>query len=571
MAVSTTRAISAAPARALRQALSRDDLLMRLGLVALAAWLLVTVLLPLWSLLSKSVESREGHFVGLANFVAYARTPALATSIGHSVTIAALSTAICVVLAFLFAYGITRTCMPGRGIFTTVAQIPILAPSLLPAISLVYLFGNQGAIKAWLLGASIYGPIGIVAGEVFWTFPHALIIVTTALSVSDARLYEAAAALKASPWRTFRTVTVPGARYGLISAVFVVFTLVITDFGVPKVIGGQYNVLATDIYKQVVGQQNFQMGSVVGVVLLVPAVIAFAVDRLVQRKQVALLSARAVPYTPKPDAVTDRVFLVICGLIGLAIVGMMAVALLASVATFWPYNLTPTLKNYNFDMVDGGGWESYRNSLAMAGLTALLGTAVIFTGAYLLEKARGFARVRAVVQFMALLPLAVPGLVLGLGYVFFFNNPDNPLGFVYGTLAILVLSSIAHFYSVAHLTGITALKQIDPEFETVSASLRVPAYRTFVAVTLPICLPAVLDIAIYLFVNAMTTVSAVIFLYAPDTTLAAVAVLNMDDAGDVAPAAAMAMMIFFTSTLVRVAYTLVTRGVLGRAQGWRRR
>jgi iron(III) transport system permease protein len=571
MAVSTTRAISAAPARALRQALSRDDLLMRLGLVALAAWLLVTVLLPLWSLLSKSVESREGHFVGLANFVAYARTPALATSIGHSVTIAALSTAICVVLAFLFAYGITRTCMPGRGIFTTVAQIPILAPSLLPAISLVYLFGNQGAIKAWLLGASIYGPIGIVAGEVFWTFPHALIIVTTALSVSDARLYEAAAALKASPWRTFRTVTVPGARYGLISAVFVVFTLVITDFGVPKVIGGQYNVLATDIYKQVVGQQNFQMGSVVGVVLLVPAVIAFAVDRLVQRKQVALLSARAVPYTPKPDAVTDRVFLVICGLIGLAMVGMMAVALLASVATFWPYNLTPTLKNYHFDMVDGGGWESYRNSLAMAGLTALLGTAVIFTGAYLLEKARGFARVRAVVQFMALLPLAVPGLVLGLGYVFFFNNPDNPLGFVYGTLAILVLSSIAHFYSVAHLTGITALKQIDPEFETVSASLRVPAYRTFVAVTLPICLPAVLDIAIYLFVNAMTTVSAVIFLYAPDTTLAAVAVLNMDDAGDVAPAAAMAMMIFFTSTLVRVAYALVTRGVLGRAQGWRRR
>jgi iron(III) transport system permease protein len=564
-------AISAAPARPIRQALSRDDLRMRLGLVALAAWLLVTVVLPLWALLSKSVESADGRFVGLANFLAYARTPALATSVGHSLTIALASTAICVLLAFLFAYGLTRTCMPGRGLFATVAQIPILAPSLLPAISLVYLFGNQGAIKSWLLGHSIYGPIGIVAGEVFWTFPHALIIIATALAVSDARLYEAAAALKASPRRMFLTITLPGARYGLISAAFAVFTLVITDFGVPKVIGGHYNVLATDIYKQVVGQQNFQMGAVVGFVLLLPAAMAFAVDRVVQRKQMALLSARAVPYVPRPHPMTDRIFLAICALIAIAIVGMMAVALLASIATFWPYNLAPTLKNYNFDNVDGGGWESYRNSLGMAALTAAVGAAVIFGGAYLLEKSRGFARVRAIVQFMALLPLAVPGLVLGLGYVFFFNDPRNPLGFMYGTMAILVVSSIAHFYSVAHLTGITALKQIDPEFETVSASLRVPVHRTFLTVTLPICLPAVLDIAIYLFVNAMTTVSAVIFLYSPDTTLAAIAVLNMDDAGDIAPAAAMAMMIFFTSTLVRVAYAVMTRRLLARVQTWRRR
>ena len=204
---------------------------------------------------------------------------------------------ICVLLAFVYAYGLTRTCMPGRGLFRIIAQIPMLAPSLLPAISLVYLFGNQGLAKGLLFGASIYGPIGIVIGEVFWTFPHALIIITTALAISDARLYEAAEALRASANRaSFWTVTIPGARYGLISAVFVVFTLVITDFGVPKVIGGQFNVLATDIYKQVVGQQNFQMGAVVGLILLLPAVIAFLVDRIVQRRQSALLSSRAVAY-----------------------------------------------------------------------------------------------------------------------------------------------------------------------------------------------------------------------------------------------------------------------------------
>jgi iron(III) transport system permease protein len=241
------------------------------------------------------------------------------------------------------------------------------------------------------------------------------------------------------------------------------------------------------------------------------------------------------------------------------------------VASFWPYNLTPTLKNYDFDMMDGGGWNSYYNSLTMAFLTAVIGTAIIFIGAYLIEKAPRFRQIRDFVQFLALLPLAIPGLVLGLGYIFFFNSPANPLNAIYGTMTILVICTISHFYAVAHLTAVTALKQIDPEFETVSASLRVPFYRTFTRVTLPICLPAVLDISIYLFVNAMTTVSAVVFLYAPDTTLAAVAVLNMDDAGDVAPAAAMAIMIFMTTALVRILYLAFTRSILARSQAWRTR
>src|SRR3989454_10254022 len=138
-----------------------------------------------------------------------------------------------------------------------------------------------------------------------------------ALALHDALLYEAAVALRASPPRIFWTVTLPGARYGLISATFVVFTTVITDFGAPKVIGGQYNVLATDVYKQVIGQQNFQMGAVVSVILLVPAVFAFVIDRAVTRKQVALLSARAVPYEPARRRAFDLAMLAYCTVIGL--------------------------------------------------------------------------------------------------------------------------------------------------------------------------------------------------------------------------------------------------------------
>jgi iron(III) transport system permease protein len=562
-------AVFQATVRPVRQQLGRDDLLMRGLLALLLLALVVAVLLPLGALLMKSVEGADGSFVGLDNFARYFANPALTRSIANSLWISLVSTLICVLLAFAFAYCITRTCMPGRAIFRLTSQLPLLAPSLLPAISLVYLFGNQGIAKGALFGHSIYGPIGIVMGEVFWTFPHALMILTTALATADARLYEAAAALKASAWRTFWTVTVPGARYGIISATFVVFTLVITDFGVPKVIGGHYSVLATDVYKQVIGQQNFRMGAVVGLLLLLPAVFSFLVDQYAQRRQSAALSARAVPLIPRPNRLADGMALAFCVLVSGAVLAVLGVAFFASLAKFWPYDLTPSLKNYDFDNMDGGGWESFGNSLQMAALTAVVGTVVVFVGAWLSEKTRGAGALRTLYQLLAVLPLAVPGLVLGLGYIFFFNAPDNPLNPIYGTMWILVLCTVAHFYSVAHLTAVTALQQIDREFEAVSASLRVPIHRTFLRVTLPVCLPSVLDIAMYLFVNALTTVSAVVFLYSPRTSLASVAVLNMDDAGDVAPAAAMAMTLFATAALARMLYAGATRGLLRRTQAWR--
>jgi iron(III) transport system permease protein len=544
---------------------------MRSALVVLGALLLVALVLPLYAMLSKSVQNKGGDFVGLANYAEYFGTPALFYSIHNSVVMATISTAITIFLAFVYAYGLTRSCMPGRALFRGIALIPILAPSLLPGIALVYLFGNQGMLKSLLFGESIYGPIGIVMASVFFTFPHALIIIVTALSISDARLYEAATALRASRLRMFLTITLPGVKYGLISATFVVFTLVITDFGVPKVIGGQYNVLATDVYKQVIGQQNFQMGAVVSVVLLVPAVIAFVVDRFVQRRQVALLSARAVPLEPKPNRPFDLAMLAFCTFVAFMILGVLGVAAFASLINYWPYDLSLSLRNYQFDLMDGGSWAAYYNSIEMAAWTALFGTIVVFCGAYLVEKGRGFAIGRALLQLLAILPLAVPGLVLGLAYIFFFNNPNNPFNFLYGSMAILVICTIVHFYTVSHLTALTALKQMDPEFEAVSSSLKTPFYRTFGRVTVPVCLPAILDISIYLFVNAMTTVSAVVFLYSPDTTLASVAVLNMDDAGDIAPAAAMAMMIVYTSAGVRIVHALATRGLARRTQAWRRR
>jgi iron(III) transport system permease protein len=554
----------------LRIAMSRDDLVMRAGVVLFALVLLVIVGLPLWSLLAKGFEDRDGKFVGLANYVSYFSTPALFDSALNSFHVAAVCTLIVVPLAFFYAYALTRTVLPARWLFQGISLIPIFAPSLLPGLALIYLFGNQGFFKG-LLGGSIYGFDGIVIAQVFYCFPHATLILVTALATADARLYEAADALGASKLRVFLTVTLPGAKYGLISAALVVFTLVLTDFGIAKVIGGNFNVLATDVYKQVIGQQNFSMGAVVGMMLLAPAALAFLVDRLVQRKQVALLTARAVPLIPRPKFGRDLIFTAFCSLVSIGILGILGMAVWGSLIKYWPYNLSLTLGNYAFANFDAGGWSSYYHSLEMAAGAAIFGTTLMFVGAWLNEKTREFSVMRGIVQFLAFLPMAVPGLVLGLGYIFFFNAPNNPLNFLYATMAILVINTTAHFYTVGHLTATTALKQIDPEFESVSASLKVPVWRTFTRVTAPICLPAILDIAIYLFVNAMTTVSSVIFLYAPDTKLASVAAVNIEESGATAVAAALCIVIVITSAAVKALHVLADRFLLGRLQAWRRR
>jgi iron(III) transport system permease protein len=568
--VSVTTIPEGAPAATVAR-ISRDEWLMRLGVALLVGWLILIIALPLWALLQKSFQNPDGQFIGLANYVRYFSTPTLFGSIFNSIGVAVVTTLIVIPLAFTYAYALTRSRMPLRSLFYAGAMLPLFAPSLLSAISLIYLFGNQGLLKGMLAGGSIYGAAGIVVAQVFYCFPHALIIAVTALALADARLYEVADALGTTRGRIFRTVTLPGVKFGLINAIFVVFTLVVTDFGIAKVIGGQFNVLATDAYKQVVGQQNFQMGAVVGMVLLVPAVLAFVIDRIVQQRQVALLSARAVPLEPKVNRARDFGLLIYCLVVVGLLITVLGTAIWASFITYWPYNLSLTLRNYDFGTFDQSGWTSYANSVAMAALAAILGTAIVFTGAYLIEKTKVFPGGRMIAHLLAMLPMAVPGLVLGLGYVFFINASWNPLNIFYGTLLVLVVNCTAHFYTVAHITALTALKQIDPEYESVSASLKVPFWRTFGRVTVPICMPAILDIAVYFFVNALTTVSAVIFLYGPGTKLAAIAIVHMDEAGATSGAAAMASVIVATALGAKLLHLLLDRVLFMRLQAWRRR
>jgi iron(III) transport system permease protein len=564
--------LSLNPLPAVRQRAHWTDRIAHATLLLIVLALVVFLAAPLALILVQSLQDSDGAFVGLANFTSYLATPALLQSLWNSVWVSLAATLITVPIAFGFAYALARSCMRFKALFRTISLIPLLAPSLLSAISLIYWFGNQGAARGLIqtLGFdNIYGAPGVVMAECFAVFPHALMILVTALSLADARLYEAADALGTGTRRKFFTITLPGAKYGLISAALVSFTLVMTDFGIPKVIGGNFNMLATDVFKLVIGQQDFQRGAVVGLLLLTPAVLTFAIDWLVQRKQTAMLTARAVPYRPKPAPGFDAAMTGYCVFVSALMLAMLGMAVFASFASFWPYNLTPSLKHYTLGLVDAEVGVAFVNSLKLAAGTAFFGTALVFVGAYMLEKTRGLDWARPIVRLLAMLPMAVPGLVLGLGYIFFFNQPANPLNGLYHTLALLVLCTIVHFYTTGHLTAVTALKALDTEFEAVSASLKVPFFKTFWRVTLPICTPALVDIARYFFINAMTTISAVVFLYSPDTKVAAIAILNLDEAGEIGAAAACAVLIAAASTAVTLLFIALGWWVDRRTQAWR--
>lgn len=544
-----------------------DRLFIQGGKCLFLAFLAVAVVLPLAAIFWRGFSGEAGQGGGLVAARELLASANFQWLLGNSLKVSLSVAALVVPVAYLFAYALTRTLIPAKGLWRGISLLPLLAPSMLPGIALIYLFGNQGLLRGWLPD-NIYGFWGIVLGEAIYTFPHALMILISALSLADGRLFDAASSMGAGPWKAFRSITWPATRQAVFAAFCLVFTLTITDFGVPVVVGGDYQVLALEAYKAVVGQQQFGRGALIGMVLLLPALLSFGVDAWLRRRQGDAMSGRAQVHQPKPSRLRDACFLALVLLVCAVLLGVLGMAVYSSLVKFWPYNLSLSLRHYAFEE-GAGGWLAYRNSLTLATCTALFGGALIFTGAWLMEKTHGQRALNQVLRLLSFVPMAVPGLVLGLGYVFFFNLPANPLHGLYGSMTLLVVCSIAHFLTTAQMTASTALRQLDGEFEAAALSLKMPLYRHYLKVTVPICLPALLDIVRYLFVSAMTTVSAAIFLYSPDSMLAAVAVLNMDDAGNVGGAAAMSTLILLTSAAVSLLLAGASRGLLRRSQAWR--
>lgn len=527
---------------------------------------------PLIALMLKGFQNYHGEFVGLKNFSEYLSLPGVLTSFKNTISISSVTTVISLILGFTYAYGIARCNLYKKNFLKWVALLPLFAPTMLHGISLVYLFGRMGAVTTGFFGylpflqkdIDLYGPVGIIISEVIYTFPQVYLMLSVALGNSDYRLYEAAKTLGTGTTKQFFKITLPSCKYAIFSAITVSFILAFTDFGAPKVVGGNFNVLATDIYKQVVGQQNMERGSVISMFMLIPAVIAFFIENTISKKQRDVFNGKSLKYKIGNSKSRDLFFNIFCYTIALGIITVFITPVVASFVKMWPYNFTFTLNNYRFFDFNGGAFAFYKNSITIALLSGIIGTTLSYFGAYFTLKTTGLENIKKIMRFFSIIPLALPGMVLGLAYIFFFNmkfinlpfigqiyNIFNPL---YGTLWLMVLVNVTHFYSVAYMTAYTGLKKLDKEFEVVSLSMGIPWYKTLTQVTIPLTVDTIGEIFVYYFLNAMTTVSAIIFLYTSKITVASIAMVNLDDVGDQAKAAAMGVLIISTNLVLKIVY-----------------
>lgn len=490
--------------------------------------------LPMLSIAWRSLAQDTGG-IGLGNYAALRDTPGVWRAMFNSLWLGAAATVITVVLGFVLAYGLERTRMRGKRFVAVGMALPLLAPSLVLGLGLIFLLGRNGLVGKMLgLRMDVYGFSGLLMADILYALPQAVLIVRAALRHGDARQYDAAEVLGATAWRQFVDITLPNARYGLLSAAFVVFTITITDFGNAVVIGGNFPVLATEIYNQVSGQMKFGMGSVVGILLLLPAAVSIWIERVATRRQARMGHESGQPPQVLPSRWRDTAFALACCAIAASIYAVVLTVVLASFVRLWPYKFEFTLKHYNITLSDG--YSPLWNSVWVSLMAAVFGTTLLFMLAFGVRKFPG--RMANLASLLSALPVGVPGLVLGLAYVFTFNSATMPWGALYGSAALLALCNYYHYHTQGYVAMMTGIRNVPSNLEDATTVLGGGVSRILRDVYWPSIQTTLLSILVFLFMRSMVTLSAIIFLITPALSLAAVSVMRLDEAGFTSQAAA---------------------------------
>lgn len=517
--------------------------------------------IPMLSIVWHSLLNDQNGTVGLSNYLALMDSPGIWRATANSLLLGTVTTLVTLLLGFIVAYGLECTAMPAKRFIAFSTSLPILAPSLVLGLGLIFLLGRNGIIGN-IIGVrlDIYGFWGLLIANVLYALPQAILIIRTTLRHSDTRQYEAANVLGASDWRQFLDITLPGLRYGLLSAAFVIFTITITDFGNAIVIGGNFSVLATEIYSQVSGQMKFGMGAVVGILLLLPAAASIWIERATTRRQKAIGSHAAIPHVPQPLRTRDVSFYLATMTIALMIVTVIGTVIIASMIRLWPYRLDLTLKHYDIDLA--GGYTPLWTSVWISALAAVVGTALLFLLTFGIHRQPG--KVANTAVLLSALPVAVPGLVLGLSYVFTFNTADLPWGMLYGSALLVALCNYYHYHTQGYTTMMMGIRNVPPAMEDATTVLGGGVGRILRDVYLPAMRVTLISVAMFLFMRSMVTLSAVIFLVTPSLPLGAVTVMRLDEAGFTSQAAAFSTCIMGIVAVTALLLHLVTE----KRQSW---
>ena len=541
--------------------LARDPLLAFL-VVLLFLSLALFVAYPLLSVLVKSLQTDEGTFT-FGNYTRFLTFRYLRSSLWNSLSVGFATAAASVAVGYAAAFTITRTSIRWKKALHLVFILPIISPPFTSALSILMLFGANGLITRGLLGIrnyNIYGFKGVLLSQIFTFAPVAYLTLKGVLESLNPTLEDAAMNVGAGRMQTFLRVTLPLSLPGIASAFLVVLIESLADFGNPLVLAGsRFPMLSTQAYLEITGSFNLPLGAALAVVLLIPSITSFAIQRYyLQKRQYTTVTGKPTASSSKLVSRGARRGLVtFAALFSGFVLLFYGTIFLGAFTRVWGYDFSPTLDHFSYAF--GVGMGTIRDTLIVAlcstPLSGFLGMLIAFLVVRTSFPGKGL------MEFTSILNFAVPGTVIGIGYILAFNRPPVVL---MGTLAILVLNFVFRYIPVGIQSGIAVLRQIDPSIEEAAQNLGADRMTTFRKVTLPIIAPAFFSGLVFAFVRAMTAISAAIFLVSANWNLLTVQILNQVGSGRLGVAAAFSVILV---VIVVAAMAVIARLVPGRTGG----
>lgn len=523
----------------------------KLVFTVLAVFFAGFLAVPMISVLVKSFTG-NGEAASLSHYVEVLTGRGFLRALGNSIVISVCSALLATVLAFILAYTIhyTNTGKRYKWLISKAAILPMLLPTITYGFAIIYSFGKQGLLTQ-LFGRQlfdIYGFNGLLLGYVVYTLPISFTLIDNAMGYIDKRFMIVSRLMGDSPLQTFRmTILIP--LLGTLATSFIqTFFLCFTDFGIPASVGGQYEVVASVLYTEMLGSvPNFGNGAVVALVMIIPSVVSITVLHILEKYNVRY--NKISPIELKRGVKRDVAFSVLSGLIIVCSLSMFIVMFVTPFIEEWPYRMNFTLEHVQAVFEDRQLYGVYINSVMVAVITALAGTLISYGGALVTARSTVSGKLKKVIDSIALVTNTIPGMVIGLAYLFVFTG--TPLQ---NTFPIIIICNIVHYFSTPYLMMKNSLSKMNASWETTAMLMGDNWLKTIVRVVTPNALSTLLEVFSYYFVNAMVTVSAVIFIAGARTMVITTKIQELQYFNEFNEIFVLSLLILFTNLIARAVF-----------------
>lgn len=476
----------------------------------LAVFFLIFLAAPVLRLLFKSLVSDGNTGITLDNYIEVLTSKGFVKALGNSFLVSGVSAAVTTGIAFFLAYTVhyTNAGRKYKAFISRAAVLPMLLPTITYGFAIIYSFGKQGLLTK-LFGRQlfeIYGFNGLLLGYVIYTLPISFMLIHNTMGYIDKKFMVVSRLMGDSPLQTFQ-ITVLRPLLGTLAASFIqTFFLCFTDFGIPASVGGRFEVVASLLYTEMLGSiPDFGNGAVIALIMLIPSVISITVLHILEKYNVRY--NRISEIEMKENKGRDIFCTVVSAAVLISVISIFAVIVIVPFVDEWPYRVKFTLEHVKEVFRDNTLFGVYVNSLMVAAATALIGTVMAYGGGLITARSTVNRKLKNVIESIALITNTIPGMVIGLAYLFSFSGTS-----LQNTFVIIIICNTIHFFSTPYLMMKNSLSKMNASWETTAMLMGDNWAKTIIRVVTPNACSTLLEVFSYYFVNAMVTISAVVFI-----------------------------------------------------------